>query len=739
VSQLAALIVEDDEVSAQILKQILITGGHSVVGIVSSGEDALAALAAADPGIVFMDISLSGELDGVETALRIRDRIDIPILFVTASGDDETVLRARFSDPIGYVIKPYTDRDIFAAITIALHKHEVDKQLREAKNFFSAVIDSLPSFVCVLDEKGTVIALNQAWREGSGVSPLGAIQLQIHDNYLALHREVADLAYPETLQFADGLAALLKSDQPSFSLEYPCPSPHGQIWYHGKVTRFCGAGPLRLVVSHEDITQHRRAEKAQHESEEKFRGFFYLSSDALILVDEDGLVVEWNPAAENITGQKRDEVLGKRYMDIHLNILKSEKKDPEYHHLIEKEFERASKTGHASFINRFLEVAITGADGTVKQFQQVVFPIPTERGYKIGSTTRDISQLKRIEQAEREQRLLAENLSSSAALINSNLKLDDVLDSILSNVEKVVPHEGADILMVDLSMQTAHTARAHFGKAFPDTFHLGNRILALDAFPLLNKMILEGRAIIVPDIKTSIDWVDDPVIDNIRSYAAAPICAHGRVLGFINLYSTQAGFFTPSHAHWLKSFADQAATGLENARLYAQVERLAEVDELTGLFNRRGLLTMGEREIDRAFRFNRPLTALFLDIDNFKRFNDAYTHAIGDQVLKLVASCCQTNMRKIDIAARYGGEEFVFLLTETDLPNGRQIAERLREEINSLRLQTDWGSLGVTVSIGAAQYSAQTTPDLAGLINLADQAVHQAKSDGRNRVVALPG
>jgi diguanylate cyclase (GGDEF)-like protein len=238
-------------------------------------------------------------------------------------------------------------------------------------------------------------------------------------------------------------------------------------------------------------------------------------------------------------------------------------------------------------------------------------------------------------------------------------------------------------------------------------------------------------------VKSSPEWIEDPSMDAVCSYAAAPICAHGKVLGFINLFSTHPGFFTEMHARWLNSFANQAATAVENARLYAQVERLAEVDELTSLFNRRGLLSLGEREIDRAFRFQRPLVAMFMDIDQFKRFNDSYTHAVGDQVLRAVASCSQSNTRKVDIAARYGGEEFVFLLPETELAEGKRIADRLREEIANLRLATQWGALGVTVSIGVAPYTSQT-PDLAALINLADQAVHLAKDQGRNRVVALP-
>jgi diguanylate cyclase (GGDEF)-like protein/PAS domain S-box-containing protein len=733
-----AYIIEDDEFSAQILSQILIAGGHSVAGVVSSGEEALETLAAADPDVIFMDISLAGKMDGIETARHLRDQMDIPIIFVTVSGDMDTLLRAQYGDPVGYIIKPYTERDIFVAITIAIHKHGVDRQLREARNFFSAVIDSLPAFVCVLDENGIVLTVNQAWREHGGVSPLGDIVLSEKDNFLDLHRALIDPLVPEIGRFSDSLAALLRNELTQFSIEYPCPTPMGQVWYHAKVTRYRGVGPLRLVVSHEDITQRRRAEKAQQESEEKFRSFFNKSSDGMILVDEKGILIEWNSSAEKLTGYRREDVLGKPYLDVHVSFIEEVKRRPEYIAWIAQELDQACKTGQAAFLNEYMEIPILRADGTITQFQQVTFAIPTETGYQIGSNTRDISHLKKMEQAEREQRLLAENLSSSAALINSTLKLDDVMDHILSSVDRVVPHEGADIMLIDLSTQSTRTSRAHCGHALPPMASMGNRLLPLADFPLLHKMAVERKAVVLADVRQYPGWIPDPAMALVRSYAAAPICAHGKVLGFINLFSTHPNFFTEIHAGWLQAFADQAATALENARLYAQVERLAEVDVLTGLLNRRGLLALAEREMDRAVRFHHPLTAMFMDIDQFKGFNDTYTHAVGDQVLKAVADCCLANIRRVDIVARFGGEEFIFLLPETDLIEGGQIADRLREAIASLRVGTLGGGLGVTVSIGVAQLGVQAT-SLDELINLADQAAHLAKDQGRNRVVSIPG
>jgi diguanylate cyclase (GGDEF)-like protein len=192
--------------------------------------------------------------------------------------------------------------------------------------------------------------------------------------------------------------------------------------------------------------------------------------------------------------------------------------------------------------------------------------------------------------------------------------------------------------------------------------------------------------------------------------------------------------FTNDEIELAQSLITQAARAIENSRLYAEVQRLAVKDELTGLYNRRGFLSIGQREWDRSIRLGSPLTLLFLDIDEFKKFNDRYSYAVGDQVLRLLADCLKDNMRTIDFAGRYGGEEFVVLLPETGLNSARQVAERLRNNIKNIRLDTGLDQASFTVSIGVCQKTTDL-PDLDALIDLGGNALRQAKKEGRNRVI----
>jgi len=212
-----------------------------------------------------------------------------------------------------------------------------------------------------------------------------------------------------------------------------------------------------------------------------------------------------------------------------------------------------------------------------------------------------------------------------------------------------------------------------------------------------------------------------------------PMMLGTRVLGVISTQSYREDSYSPDDAQVLQTIAAQAAIALENARLYDELQQLAITDELTGLLNRRGLFQLGQREVERARRYERPLAVLMLDLDHFKQVNDTYGHLAGDRVLRALAERCRENTRAFDLAGRYGGEEFVLLLPETTLDEAMILAERLRRSIEQTTVLHEQTPLTFTISIGVAAM----TPDvshLATLIERADQAQYLAKQTGRNRV-----
>ena len=168
------------------------------------------------------------------------------------------------------------------------------------------------------------------------------------------------------------------------------------------------------------------------------------------------------------------------------------------------------------------------------------------------------------------------------------------------------------------------------------------------------------------------------------------------------------------------------------------LERLALSDGLTGVGNRRAFDSALAQEWRRATRSRQALSLLMIDIDEFKVLNDRYGHPVGDRCLRLVASELQRLVKRpADLLARYGGEEFAVLLADTELPGAIQLAEQLREVVQALQIENTGSRLRVvSVSIGVASLRPEGSAAAATLVQAADEALYEAKRQGRNRVMA---
>lgn len=175
-------------------------------------------------------------------------------------------------------------------------------------------------------------------------------------------------------------------------------------------------------------------------------------------------------------------------------------------------------------------------------------------------------------------------------------------------------------------------------------------------------------------------------------------------------------------------FSADIRYGLNRAKL------LAETDELTGLYNKRGFAISADRLFAQAQRYKRAASVLMLDSDNLKAVNDSHGHEAGDRLLKLLARCVQAELRYTDVPARFGGDEFVVLLPETPAKGAMDVAQRIRNAIAHSPLPVDGKSINCTVSIGVAAYP-EDGGTIDAVIARADRAMYQAKQSGRNGVV----
>nr|WP_320115279.1 GGDEF domain-containing protein [uncultured Desulfuromonas sp.] len=176
----------------------------------------------------------------------------------------------------------------------------------------------------------------------------------------------------------------------------------------------------------------------------------------------------------------------------------------------------------------------------------------------------------------------------------------------------------------------------------------------------------------------------------------------------------------------------------ELATVNTELSRLAFEDSLTGLYNLRYFHDYFDRELQRSARYGTVFTLLMFDIDDFKAINDSHGHQAGDKVLIDIADLSRSTLRNTDVMVRYGGEEFAALLPETSLDQAHEIANRLRQEIEKLRVSWDSKSLQVTVSMGLAFYDPeQGSKSKDQLIDIADKGLYQSKNAGKN-CISMP-
>ena len=318
-------------------------------------------------------------------------------------------------------------------------------------------------------------------------------------------------------------------------------------------------------------------------------------------------------------------------------------------------------------------------------------------------------------------------LYRAAQEISASLDENQVYRAIHTAVSQLMPCEDLLIALLDASRDEIQAV-----------YMVENeQSLTPGRFPswqgLSGRAIATGKSLKIDDFTR--DYTDVPVVifgeDRTRSALVVPLLVKGRAIGALSAQSCTINAYSIDDQEMLELLAAHAAIAIENARLFAEVQQLATHDSLTGVYNRHHFFLLSKSEVERARRYNIPLSLIILDIDNFKQVNDTFGHAMGDQVLQTVAQRCRSHLRDADLMGRYGGEEFVILLPLTDIDDSQGVAERLRQDIETANLETGRGTL--TISLGVAVWD-ETCKNAEALLERADQALYMAKNAGKNRV-----
>jgi diguanylate cyclase (GGDEF)-like protein/PAS domain S-box-containing protein len=493
--------------------------------------------------------------------------------------------------------------------------------------------------------------------------------------------------------------------------------------------------PSALIVIAEDVTEQALAHEALQESEARLRAIFDASVDAIIVYDELGIIESCNPACERIFGYARDEILG-----ANVGMLM-----PESVWLQQTRYSAApGDTVVRRVVATGTEVLAQHKNGGLLQVELSVTEMMTASGHRFAGTMRDVSMRKRVEESARRLNEELKNtiteledvnrqnrvLSEMRDLLQTCHSVDEVYQVTRQFVPKLVSGAQGALYMLDTRNELLEAVVGWGDRSLQEVVFVPDACWALR----------RGRSFLVTEPAEGLCCKHLPRPPE-QGYVCVPLTAQGDTLGLLHLQADTGS--SPADAHTgermerlVATLTEHVSLAVANVRLRDSLRVQATKDALTGLYNRRFMEDVLERELRRAVRKKRQLAVFMVDIDHFKRINDVFGHEIGDFVLREVASALRANIRQEDYACRYGGEEFVLVLPESDLDAVMPRAETILQAVRRLAITQHGQSIGqVTVSIGVAAYP-QHGLSVPELVRTADQALYRAKHEGRNRVVS---
>jgi diguanylate cyclase (GGDEF)-like protein/PAS domain S-box-containing protein len=469
-----------------------------------------------------------------------------------------------------------------------------------------------------------------------------------------------------------------------FALELRMRTKSGDwVWIltRGKVVeRGADGRPVRMVGSHTEITERKRAEQALKESEVKYRRIFESLEDVYFQTDNKGKIRIVSPSVERAAGWSQEDLIGSSATRVYLNPRDRE-----------AVLSALSDKGYI----RDYDVTLKKEDGTPILASLSARLLFTDDGYPdgIAGVFRDITDRKMAEEA------LQYETTFLDAVINCSQEGIYLLDA---ERQRVFENQRArDLWRMDEDVDDDEARVLHMIRSLKDAGPLRDKLAYLFTHPR-------------DSIQVELELKDGTVLD---CHSSPISSAAGKNFGRL----------------W--TFRD-----ITQLRHYAKMlEKLSITDALTALANRRRFDGALEREWQRAIHNQSPISLLMIDIDFFKAYNDRYGHPMGDECLRRVASAiAQTVTRPTDLSARYGGEEFACILSDTDMKGAVAVAQRILGAIRSLNLPHLSSTVAdhVTVSIGVGTSTPTDGQPYSQLIEAADRSLYRAKQKGRNQIRA---
>ena len=395
------LIVEDEIIIAKDIENTLVRDGFNVTGIVSSGEKTIQEIKRNSPDLILMDIKLKGKMDGIETAEIIKNQFDLPVIYLTSYKDEETLLRARITEPYGYIIKPFDPKELKILIDISYYKHKTREKLKEGKEWLSTTLKSISEAVVAANSNGTIQYMNPTAEKLTGWSENETRDIPIND--------IIKIYAEENNTFVDLLSSIhnniFSKERQSNLILLNKFNKKIPIDFNGSPILNDKNKILGAVFTFRDITEYRKASEKIRESEERFRQLAENIRDVFYVTNKDFSEIYYvSPAFEEVWGRSSKELYSLN--DVWKNSIFPEDRD--------FVFDKITKLENNSGFE--IEYRIIRPDRKIRWIRDRVFPIKDKTGntFRYTGIVEDVTAQKI---AEEEVRKLSYAIQQNPALI----------------------------------------------------------------------------------------------------------------------------------------------------------------------------------------------------------------------------------------------------------------------------------------------------------------------------------
>jgi PAS domain S-box-containing protein len=475
------LIVEDDNIVAKDLQKRLSNFGYDVVGFVSTSEEAVKKVVATSPDLVLMDVRLKGEKDGIETASALRSQHGIAVVYLSDDVDTDTLKRASKTEPFGYILKPFDERELRTTIEMAFYRKELERRFKENETWYGTTLRGIGEAVISTDAKGSIKFMNTAAESLTGWK----MNEVLGEGLLKVFRTKDKLAKLSSINpvgqiLKNKITAVLKYRSTLISREgKELPIEESASPIKDELGNTVG-----VVLVFQDVSERKRVQEALKTSQDYAQSIIDSSMDMVVAVDLERHVIEFNKSAEQTFGYKKEEVIGK-----HINILYA---DPDAGIRVNKQVDELGR--------EVTEILNKKKNGEVFPSLLLSSVLKNSLGEKIGymGMSRDITEMKRAEERLKAAQEYAQSIISSSLDMIIAVDKNQTIIEFNKAAEETFGYEAKEVLGKHVNALYAnpdegmkiHTTTVENGRYVQEVL---NRRKNGEAFPsLLSSSVLQN-------------------------------------------------------------------------------------------------------------------------------------------------------------------------------------------------------------------------------------------------------